>query len=260
MTRITGPATQSFREERSSRTFTIDALYDKKTGQHVIRWTDVLQVCKGASYVSSNGKLVPFLTDEDLENLIPLRIAYQQDTIFDVVFAATAHIMDISSYNTTAVDGTAHIQATTHQISNLSIASDDPFKALVVLGSDTADLTPRAQVSFMAYSQLYKSFLAAVKAGQQTQVVEIKSAMDVHFDRLQQEMDRNHNLLVQLRDLQQKIDDQQQEMLNMQRQTLNHLAVIQNRLQAILTRTTSCTSTLSHDSSSSSRNPNAVGT
>ncbi|KAG0329758.1 Ran-binding protein 9 [Dissophora globulifera] len=235
MSDITGPVTHSFRDQQSSRVFTIDSVYDKGTGKYVIRWEDILQVCQTAKYVSNGGKLVPFM-HEYLKNLIPLRIAQQlDDVILDVVCKKPGHTVDTSSGNATAADSTDssdtdQIQTTVHPMSDLSIALRDPNKALV---SDTADLTPRAQASFIAFNQLYKSFLAAVKAGQQTQVIEIKSAMDVHFDRLQQEMDKNHNLLVQLRDLQQNIDDQQQEMLNMQRQTLNHLAVIQNRLQAI---------------------------
>ncbi|KAG0307053.1 Ran-binding protein 9 [Dissophora globulifera] len=237
---LAGDTSKTKRGLKSSRVFTIDSVYDKETGNYVIRWEDILQVCGTAKYVSSGGKLVPFM-HENLKNLDPLRIAQQpEDVILDVVCKSRADTVKTSSSNANTADSTYYsgidqIQATSHQISDLSITLHDPYNALV-FSSNTVDHTPRAQASSLAHNQPYR-FLDAVMAGQQTQVAEIKSAMGAHFDENRtfhvQLFKENRTLHAQLLDQQQKFHDLQQEMHDLQKRTLNYLTVIQSRLQAI---------------------------
>ncbi|KAG0295721.1 hypothetical protein BGZ98_001265, partial [Dissophora globulifera] len=64
---VTTRLCQTFRDPSSSTTFTIDTRFDSKTGQHVIRWKDILQVCKNAEFVKDGDRVVSFMVDDNLE-------------------------------------------------------------------------------------------------------------------------------------------------------------------------------------------------
>ncbi|KAG0292975.1 hypothetical protein BGZ98_002388, partial [Dissophora globulifera] len=283
---------QAFRDLSSSTTFTIDTRFDGRTGQHVIRWKDILQVCKNAEFVKNGDRVVSFMTDDDLEDLLPLRLAYHAGAVLDIISAIPSSNLEItrgtdvngpdiscsssvsatlfddaSEYHTDDNEGDSDNNSDNNddgdddddnddddnytdyssivdtnipapQLADLSMTGNNPTNTSLV--SYFSDMTAEGHSSLLAYNQLYGSLLNAVQLGQQTQVVEIKTAMDVHFDRLQLEMDKNKSLQIQLLErqqeihlLQQNMKEKQDEMLDIQQQTLNHLSLIQNRLQAI---------------------------
>ncbi|KAK3815412.1 MAG: hypothetical protein J3Q66DRAFT_389253 [Benniella sp.] len=80
---------QAFRSRSSSssssKLISIPTRHDTKSGKNVVRWKDILQFFKDAQGVMTGGLAVLFLTDDDLEDLIPLRIAHHPGVVLEVV-------------------------------------------------------------------------------------------------------------------------------------------------------------------------------
>ncbi|KAF9971639.1 hypothetical protein BGZ65_010292, partial [Modicella reniformis] len=79
------PNAQAFRAQFSSKVITIPTHHDPKSRQRVIRWKDILQYFKDAEGIMNGDDAVLFVTDDDLEDLIPLRIAHRPDIVLAVV-------------------------------------------------------------------------------------------------------------------------------------------------------------------------------
>ncbi|KAF9363665.1 hypothetical protein BGX34_003598 [Mortierella sp. NVP85] len=78
---------QAFTTRSQPKIITIPTRHDPKSKQHVIRWKDILQFFKDAQGVMNGDSTVLFLTDDDLEDLVPLRIAHHPNAILEVVVA-----------------------------------------------------------------------------------------------------------------------------------------------------------------------------
>ncbi|KAG0262291.1 Vacuolar protein 8 [Mortierella polycephala] len=79
---------QAFRvsgASESSQTINIHSRLDNKTGQQVVLWKDVLQVFEHAKYISDGSMTIPFLADDDFEELVPLRISHRPGAVLNVV-------------------------------------------------------------------------------------------------------------------------------------------------------------------------------
>ncbi|KAF9363663.1 hypothetical protein BGX34_003596 [Mortierella sp. NVP85] len=78
-------SSQAFRAQSSSKVVSIPTRYDDKRKLRVIRWKDIQLCFKDAEYIMYNGDVVLFLTDDDLEDLIPLRVAHHPGVVLEVV-------------------------------------------------------------------------------------------------------------------------------------------------------------------------------
>ncbi|KAG0208014.1 hypothetical protein BGX31_002450, partial [Mortierella sp. GBA43] len=123
------------------------------------------------------------------------------------------------------------------------------------LAEYTRGMHEDSQSSLQEYNQLYNNYFTAIMTGQQMQAASIKESMDVHFDRLQIEMDKNKALQEELvkmqRQMQQQqeqakeeiierqkmMDEKQDRILQMQQQALDRLVLIQSKVQTVLTQT-----------------------
>ncbi|KAG0209557.1 hypothetical protein BGX31_002077, partial [Mortierella sp. GBA43] len=79
------PYDQTFRNKSSSEVITIPTRLDPKSGQRVVRWKDIQQHFENAKTILNGKRSVLFLTDDDLEDLIPLRIAHHPGVVLEVV-------------------------------------------------------------------------------------------------------------------------------------------------------------------------------
>ncbi|KAG0205945.1 hypothetical protein BGX28_002537 [Mortierella sp. GBA30] len=68
-----------------SASFKLRPRPDKKSGQDVILWSDILKVFKNAQFALCEDEVVPFLVDDNFEDLVPLRIASCPGKIIDVL-------------------------------------------------------------------------------------------------------------------------------------------------------------------------------
>ncbi|KAI8358169.1 hypothetical protein B0O80DRAFT_275402 [Mortierella sp. GBAus27b] len=76
---------QTFRTKSSSEVVTIPTRLDSKSGQRVVRWKDIQQHFENAKTILNGKCSVLFLTDDNLEDLIPLRIAHHPGVVLEVV-------------------------------------------------------------------------------------------------------------------------------------------------------------------------------
>ncbi|KAF9363437.1 hypothetical protein BGX34_004147 [Mortierella sp. NVP85] len=99
---------QAFRSRSSSEVVLVPTRRDPKSGQHAIHWKDIQQYLNEPQYVTHNGRMIMFLTDDNLkEYLIPLRIAYHPGEVLEVVLeddsqgesSSTASSTGVPSYN-----------------------------------------------------------------------------------------------------------------------------------------------------------------
>ncbi|KAF9139905.1 Dual specificity protein phosphatase cdc14a, partial [Mortierella sp. GBA39] len=92
-TAVTSPQTlrSIYLEDRSARahppssTIQLTPRFDSITKQPIILWNDITKVFKSALYVLCQGASVPFLVNDQFEDLIPLRIALYPGQVLDVV-------------------------------------------------------------------------------------------------------------------------------------------------------------------------------
>ncbi|KAG0291368.1 hypothetical protein BGZ96_005263 [Linnemannia gamsii] len=68
-----------------SSTIQLTPRFDSITQQPIILWNDITKVFKGALYVLCQGASVPFLVNDQFEDLTPLRIAVYPGLVLDVV-------------------------------------------------------------------------------------------------------------------------------------------------------------------------------
>lgn len=90
-----GPTLQSFRSvyipdssgnaAPPSVNININARFDSQLHQHIVLWNDILRVFRNALYIQADGALVSFLTNDNFEDLMPLRIAHHPGIQLDVV-------------------------------------------------------------------------------------------------------------------------------------------------------------------------------
>lgn len=104
---------------------------------------------------------------------------------------------------------------------NLSIAyaNHDDLSRPKYLGETPGE----ARSVIRAYNHLHSDYFESVLLGQEMQAVTIKQSMDVHFDRLLAEMDKNKELQEQVLRTQQQMDIRDQQMQQLQQQTREEL-------------------------------------
>ncbi|KAG0349051.1 polar growth protein [Podila humilis] len=79
---------QTFRSINSTGvvfTININPRNDSKLGQKVVLWNDVQRVFKRVQFIMDGDVAVSFLTDDNFEDLIPLRIGFQPGVVLDVI-------------------------------------------------------------------------------------------------------------------------------------------------------------------------------
>ncbi|KAF9937530.1 hypothetical protein BGZ67_001207 [Mortierella alpina] len=64
---------------------TIPASYDYSQHCSVIYWDEVHDICRDAQYLLDGETIVPFMTDDNFDYVMPLRVAYRPGTVFEVV-------------------------------------------------------------------------------------------------------------------------------------------------------------------------------
>ncbi|KAK3821120.1 MAG: hypothetical protein J3Q66DRAFT_438038 [Benniella sp.] len=225
---------QAFRSSSSDKIIHILAKLDPKKGHHIVLWRDIQRAFEGARFIMDGASYVPFILDENFDELMPQRIPYHPGIVLEVVVAGNNHTdnttqlaklteatpmeekeeskdQDNNLYSQALTEDTmVDLSSTTQDLVTLSItelyADDQP---LVKYSSGQPDDT---KLSLHANNQMYNSYLQTIITGQETQAIGIKRSMDQHFDRLQQEIEKGRALQEQLAQMQQQMQDLQQQM------------------------------------------------
>ncbi|KAG0240495.1 hypothetical protein B0O80DRAFT_500590 [Mortierella sp. GBAus27b] len=129
------PDSQLFRTRSSSRIVPIPTRHDPKTGQRVIRWKDIQLYFVDAQCVKHGEEVLLFLTDGDLEDLVPLRIAHHPGVVLEVV-----SLDDIQGESTpVAASSPIPIHGPGSTSTNGSHVDDDQF-AFAITPSNTTSI------------------------------------------------------------------------------------------------------------------------
>ncbi|KAF9366718.1 hypothetical protein BGX34_009557 [Mortierella sp. NVP85] len=122
---MSGTDSQAFRAS-SSKIITIPTRHDPKSGLRVVRWCDIQQYFENAKGILNGNDAVLFLTNDDLEDLIPRRIAHHPGMVLEVLFAE-------DTQNRFSAIQSSDSVLVTRDVSNLRITEvDEASQALVV--------------------------------------------------------------------------------------------------------------------------------
>ncbi|KAG0240489.1 hypothetical protein BGX31_001904 [Mortierella sp. GBA43] len=91
---------QAFQSQSSSEIVTVPSVHDPKTKKYVVRWRDIQRRFDNAKYIMNGDDMVLFLSNDDLVELVPLRIAYHPDVVLKVVTHNGNHSSGLRGPNT----------------------------------------------------------------------------------------------------------------------------------------------------------------
>ncbi|KAK3821114.1 MAG: hypothetical protein J3Q66DRAFT_438033 [Benniella sp.] len=229
--------TQTFRCRSTGDIANIPALIDPKSGNLIVLWRDIQSVFEDAKSVWNGKSLVPLVTDENLEQITPLRISYHAGVVLEVLVKehsrpGTGESWSHNGHTTVDCDTLPRITA------SLTIAGSDRIDNSLVTYSPV--MSEVFQSSHLLFNPRPDQSLQTIMSGQ----ANIQQSIDRGFDLLRVQMDRNRELqeqLIQMQQLQQQTSDEllkkQDEIITMQKVTIDRLAIIQSRVQAVLTQT-----------------------
>ncbi|KAF9356328.1 hypothetical protein BGX34_009990 [Mortierella sp. NVP85] len=259
---------QSFWTKSSTEIITIPTRVDNKTGNRIILWKDVQQYFKNAQGVLNDGKAVLFLTDDNFEYLIPLRIPYHPNGVLEVVVEDTV-INSIGNFEYGPNATIGHIsqgtmaadwihtanrcygsfnEGTALQASLTSFYS--PFSPYSVgATADIDSVSQQAASLFISSAQSNERTLAVYQGTTDTEAFPLTYAPHQTYNLNTGAMQPSQESITSsikgaMNEHFQKLQAEmgknrelQEQILSIQQQTLDRLAVIQNRLQAVLTQT-----------------------
>ncbi|KAF9938891.1 hypothetical protein BGZ65_011977 [Modicella reniformis] len=106
---------------------------DRKSGEYIILWNDVLRVFKDAQYILRGSEVVNFLVDNNFEELKPLRIALYPDEVLNVALNSLSHTQPMTTLMSDMLQLSSTMQATMN--AGLTTVADIPLP-----GSEIAQL------------------------------------------------------------------------------------------------------------------------
>ncbi|KAF9987364.1 hypothetical protein BGZ65_004014, partial [Modicella reniformis] len=208
---------QPFRNPSTLKVTNIPAVIDPKTGNPIILWRHIQAAFEKAKVILNGDSLVSFMIDENLEEVIPLRIAYHPGVVLDVVMETTERIISTKEavslsqiHSAGKEESKGHDDDRLNQtVATLAIEDNTTNQSLVV---HPERIPHDIQSSILTHNLLHNTPLHTIMYGQ----ADIKQSIEQHFDLLLKK---------------------QEEMLHMQQRALDRLAKIQTSVQAVLTQT-----------------------
>ncbi|KAK3815358.1 MAG: hypothetical protein J3Q66DRAFT_441491 [Benniella sp.] len=109
---MSATSSQAVRSRSSSETILIPVRQDPRSGQHIVLWKDIQRCFENAKYIMCRREMIPFLTDDDFEDLTPLRILHRPGEVLEVV------VTDVKQGDTSS----AAVLGNNNMVSELSVA------------------------------------------------------------------------------------------------------------------------------------------
>ncbi|KAF9955768.1 hypothetical protein BGZ65_003189, partial [Modicella reniformis] len=225
------PPSQAFRDPSILKVINIPAVTDPKTGRPIILWRDIQAVFKNADSIRNGESLVSFMIDENLEQAIPLRIAYHPGVVLDVLMETTTEqtisigeAVRLSQIHSAGKEESkGHVDRLNQTVSTSAIADN------------TTDQSPKTipeasqSSSMLTHNTLHNDSLNTIMSGQ--------AIMNQNFELLKDEITKNKELQHQLQELQQQTSQQllkkQEEILQVHQHNSQELLKKQNELQQL---------------------------
>ncbi|KAK3815375.1 MAG: hypothetical protein J3Q66DRAFT_208502 [Benniella sp.] len=244
---------QRFRARYSSEIISIPTRHDPKTRQRVVRWKDILQCFENAKYVMDDGgNTVLFLTDDDLEDLLPLRIPHHPGVVLEVVMPDTGQGDSLSMTSRSIENGSGQmrIEASSSTSGSMErgviatrMTGGVNSQALVRLSRDPSETALQGiHTSSTGHSQL-RSESNMPQQEQlhqlQQQIQQLQQQMErlQHNPQLHQHMEQTQDIQKQLQDqmdeIQRNFEKMDQEMQHSQRQVQDTRQQVQQMDQTL---------------------------
>ncbi|KAF9928655.1 hypothetical protein BGZ65_006144, partial [Modicella reniformis] len=196
---------QAFRNPATLKVTNIPTVMDSKAGKSIILWRDIQAGFKNADSIRNGEFLVPFMIDENLEQVFPLRIVHQPGIVLDVFVETTKQNIFIgedvclpqipSEGNEESKDYDDQLNESVYSldiaVASLDIADNTTNRPIVVYPRTNSEAS---HSSVLPRIPLHSTPLQTLMSGQAI----IKQSIDQHFDRLQTEMDKNKDLQHQM--------------------------------------------------------------
>ncbi|KAF9955450.1 hypothetical protein BGZ65_003388, partial [Modicella reniformis] len=199
--------TQAFQSPLTKKVFHIPVRIDPKTDKSFVLWKDIQDAFENAKCIRNGVSLVPFMIDENFEQIIPLRIAYQPGVVLEVV------------------EGNGQVHSTTGE---LAILAGIPL----VAGGEPGH---HHNTIFGPHLTTIECTTTTTSPNTPTQTVDALTVTDINTTTIG---DKNQEEVLQIQSThQQTIDKNLEEMLRIQKKALDRLAIIQNSVQALLAQT-----------------------
>ncbi|KAF9982300.1 hypothetical protein BGZ65_003025, partial [Modicella reniformis] len=234
------PPSQAFRNPSTLKVANIPTVIDPKTGRPIILWRDIQAAFEKAKAVWNGESLVPLMIDENLEQVIPLRIAYHPGVVFDVVADTTEQIIctgeDVhpSQFSSAGKESKEHDNqlnqtaaalhisdnATNHTTSNQTTIMHSLNQNLELLEDEMTK-----------HKELQQQIVQILELQQHTSQELLKVQV------LQQHTSQEFHMMQESQQTGQELLRKQEEMRQMQQRALDRLANIQTSVQAVLTQT-----------------------
>ncbi|KAF9360961.1 hypothetical protein BGX34_007395 [Mortierella sp. NVP85] len=221
---------QYFRAQSSPNVIAIPTRHDRRTGEYIVCWADIQQHFENAKSIVHGNVAILFLTDDNFERLVPLRIAYHPGVTLEVVIADNRQGGTVAS--------TASSSSSIHSISNtvdaLRITEAGTDNQALVIHSQSPTLETRMRhVSSQRHIALGSSRedepssrVCTLTDGNATQQEQLHR-MQQQIDRTLQEIQQTKELMHQL---QQRADDIQQMMHQKDEQATQKTLQLQQRI------------------------------
>ncbi|KAI8347722.1 hypothetical protein B0O80DRAFT_209576 [Mortierella sp. GBAus27b] len=187
---------QAFRNPSTDEVVNIPTHKDPDTSNLVVLWQDIQDMFDNIEYIKDGKSLVSFLTDDNLVQITPLRIAYYPGAVLELVVGS----------NSRAADGGA-------MAPTKAISQDHNNRSVVVHSGKISDDT----------SVIVHNYIQALLLGQQRHAANIKQSIDERFDQLLAVMDKDRERQELLIWMQQQTGDKQLQIQNLQQQTKEEL-------------------------------------
>ncbi|KAG0307739.1 hypothetical protein BGZ98_009938 [Dissophora globulifera] len=231
----------------------------KRSGQHVILWRDITRVFNNAQYVSHNGLLVPFLTDDDLNKLPQEMILYHPGVTLRVIVPMRAGHDQVGSTTHSSLSTGQHIsidtaRGTLFPSTNIAIGTE-------LQSSDVAyiDIDPSMHKDYIEHRR--SPTLASASENQSTvqahlihtredfcnpsvaapseakyERLVIEESERQRFEGKQRAQEKDTELVEVIHDLSREVHAMRQQLQDLSRHALEHFAAEENRAQILTTQ------------------------
>ncbi|KAF9349048.1 hypothetical protein BGX34_002092, partial [Mortierella sp. NVP85] len=196
------PHSQAFRSTSSPKIISIPTCHDPTTSQRVVRWRDIQQYFENAQGVMNGEVAVIFLTNNNLEDLVPLRIAHHPGVVLEVV------VTESSRYTSSTPETFRSASTIRDTCSRRITAVSDDDQSLASLSSE--DLSPYGHgLVYDTHSPHY------VLVRQESSQPKTNQSIHDQLPRLREQQQLLNQRTLQM---EQKMEEVQQKMAELQQQ------------------------------------------
>ncbi|KAF9922588.1 hypothetical protein BGZ65_009454, partial [Modicella reniformis] len=233
---------QAFQSRLTDEVVHIPVRIDPKTDKSFVLWKNIQNGFENAKSIRNGVSLVPFMIDENFEQIIPLRIAYHSGVVLEVV------------------EGNSQIHSTTEEPTSLArillAAGGEPghhHNTTTTTGLNTLTQTVAAlavaDINTTSNQSLVMSAAGIPEGTLSSQLTSNQIQVSI------QQLVKNQEEMIQRQHIQQQaimgvvknqeemfqtivgVVKNQEETIRLQKEALDRLAIIQNSVQALLTQT-----------------------